>query len=701
MIPTRRLLCCLLLTFLFLTAGSKAALVGASPLEPQKYWVFFRNKGNAVLAKGNAAWREAENRISPRALARRAKVMPPGKLITEEDMPIAAGYRAALESRGFEIIHESRWLNGVSILATEEEATALRRLPFVKEVRRVATLRRPPQPEAETSEPPPAHFKATAARKLDYGASLTQNEQIKATILHDAGINGTGIIVGMLDSGFRWQDHEAFLHLQSRIIAERDFVNNDDVTRDQPGDTPQDFHGTQTFSVLAGFKAGQLIGPGYGAHFLLAKTEYVPTETHAEEDNWAAAIEWMEGLGVDVTSTSLGYGATECNSNCCPLGPTNLYSPSDMDGNTAIITKAAEMAASRGVVVVNSAGNDGNCPWHIVTAPADGPNVIAVGAVNSAGTVAPFSSRGPTTDGRIKPDVMARGVGTQKVVSSSINSYTQFSDGTSFSCPLIGGVVAQILSAHPDLTPAQVMEALRTTASRANAPDNDYGYGIVDAKAAITYWGPAFSNAPEVTPISQSQLQVIVRILSKAGLQNNQTAIHYSIGASAFVPVSMTQIDSISYSANIPQVAETDTINVYFSAREINAGADVTYPKNAPAAFLRILGSGAVVDVDDRPHLPAEFAVLNGFPNPARIDATPITIRFQLAKSGAVNVKVFNLLGQEVATLAANRVFEAGKLHDLAWNGRDGDGRIVPSGVYFYQLTAGNRRVTRKIILLP
>lgn len=684
--PTRSILCRLLLIFLFLTA--------ASPLEPQKYWVFFRDKGNATLAKGSVALREAENRLSPRALARRAKVMPPGKLITEEDLPIAAEYRAALESRGFKIIHESRWLNGASILASEDKVAALRELSFIREVRPVKWIAHPrPTGDAVSSEPP-ALLKP-AAHKLAYGASLLQNEQIKATVLHDAGIDGTGILVGMMDSGFHWQDHEVFLHLQSRIIAERDYVENDDLTRDPPGNqSGQDNHGTQTFSVLGGFTAGQLIGPAYGAQFILAKTEHVATETHAEEDNWAAAIEWMEGLGVDVTSTSLGYSTFDSGH------PS--YTTSDMDGKTTIITKAAELAVSKGVIVVNSAGNEGpnpTCSWCIITAPADGPNVIAVGAVNSAGTVIGFSGRGPTADGRIKPDVMARGSGVRVVSPSTVTNYGDAS-GTSFSCPLIGGVVAQILSAHPYLTPAQVMEALRNTASRANSPDNDYGYGIVDAKAAITYWGPAFSNFPEVQP-SQNELQVTVRVLSKAGLQNNLTKIYYAIGAStSYTSVAMAQIDSISYSGIIPQAAATDTIKVYFAARETNATADVTYPKNAPASLIRILGSGIVVGVDN-PQLPVDFAVLQSYPNPVRVGAQSLTLGFQLANTGAVSVKIFNMLGQEVATLAANRIFEARRFHNLAWDGRDDAGAKVASGVYFYQVSADSQRATRKILLLP
>jgi subtilisin family serine protease len=655
---------------------------------PRKHWIFFRDKGANVLVKGSAAMQEAENRLTPRALARRAKVLPPDQLITEDDLSIAASYRAVLEQRGFKVIRESRWLNGVSVLATDGEAELLRELPFVKEVRPVARLSRP---RPDVTAMPPKLF-ISAAHQLNYGQSFTQNAQIQVPALHDAGINGHGVLIGMLDSGFRWQEHEAFIHLRSRIIAERDFVNDDDLTRNEAGDVgAQDSHGTQVLSVLAGFAAGQLIGPAYGAQFVLAKTENLPTETHAEEDNWAEAIEWMEGLGVDVASSSLGYGQFDPGQGD--------YTPEDLDGKTTKITQAAEAAVAKGVVVVNSAGN--RVFWDQINAPADGEHVITVGAVTAGGVITTFSSIGPTADGRIKPDVMALGQAVRVVVPSKITEYT-INNGTSFSCPLVAGVTAQILSAHPDLKPDDVMEALRQTAGLSSAPNNEYGYGIVNARAAITYFGPAFSNMPEVEPVSSSDLRVTVRILSQAGLQSNGTFAHYTTTpSSGFTSVMMAQTDSLSYSAILPQVAETDTIRLYFSAREANATAEVTYPKNAPASLLRILGNGQVLRVDPRPagQAPEAFSLFQNFPNPIIAGAT--TIRFQLEKSGPVTVKIFNRLGQEVTTLAANQNFAAGRQHDLTWDGRNAHGDKVAAGIYFYQLSFNGIRRTHKMLLLP
>jgi subtilisin family serine protease len=670
----------------------------AAAAERQKYWIFFRDKGPSSLSKRSALLNEAKQRLSAKSLERRAKVLPGNALVDESDFDLYPPYWHELTSRGFEPVVTSRWLNAVSIFATPEEITALQNLPFVAGAQRVARLAIPPAPESAPE--PPTLFKI-AAHRYEYGSSLAQMEQIKATLLHDAGINGTNVIVGMMDSGFRWQDHEAFAHLETKIIGERDFIQNDDVTRNQTGDAfDQDSHGTETLSTLGGFRPGELIGPGFGARFILAKTEHVPTETHAEEDYWAQAVEWMENLGVDVTSTSLGYGATECDLTCCPLGPTNLYSPADMNGKTAIITKAAEIAASKGVIVVNSAGNDGNCPWHIVTAPADGPNVITVGAVFSNGGITSFSSRGPTADGRIKPDVMAMGAGVSVVSPSSTNRYT-FMNGTSFSCPLTAGVVAQILSAHPETTPQQMMNALRSTASRAHLPDNDYGYGIVNAVAAITSLGPAFSNEPEV--VSQSGVFTLTtRILSRDGITPGSVRAHYANrGSATFSSVSMSSLDSTGYLAQIPRPSQlADTVRVYFAANDLGFG-QVTYPKHAPQKTLLIRGDGIVLNVDEpAPPLPTQFVLEQNRPNPfgSRV-ASRTTISFVLPKPGNVRIRIFNTLGQRVRTIFEGEL-PAGRYASFFWDGTDDLQRSVAGGVYFYEVLTPVGIGRNKMLLL-
>ena len=255
---------------------------------------------------------------------------------------------------------------------------------------------------------------------LDYGPSLGQLAQIKVPEVHDMGLHGEGVVVGVFDAGFSNLAHEAFAGL--RILASHDFVNGDEDVGDG-ADRGEGSHGTQTLSTLAGYKPGQLIGPAFAASVLLAKTENTESETPVEEDNWAAAAEWAEALGVDVVSSSLGYLDYD--------GPYPSYSWADMNGERAISTRAAERAASLGVVVVNSAGNSGFNPDHnTLGAPADGRRVLAVAAVSSSGRRADFSSVGPSADGRVKPDLAAQGVSVRVASPDRVNGYT-VSSGTS------------------------------------------------------------------------------------------------------------------------------------------------------------------------------------------------------------------------------------------------------------------------------
>jgi subtilisin family serine protease len=289
--------------------------------------------------------------------------------------------------------------------------------------------------------------------------------------VHDLGFSGEGVLIALLDTGFDLS-HESLQHI--RVEGEYDFVFDDEQTTDEVEDLRgQDYHGTAVLSVIGGAKDGELYGPAFNADFLLAKTEDLRSETPIEEDNWVAALEWAERLGADVVSSSVVYN--------------DWYNYEDMDGNTAVTTRAADLAVARGMVVVNSAGNiERGSPWRNIMAPADADSIIAVGAVNYKDMFAYWSCVGPTVDGRIKPEVVARGAGVRSADTLSTLHYRSM-NGTSFSAPLVSGTVALILEAHPNWTPMQVREALLKTANRAGRPDNQYGHGIVDALAAIGY----------------------------------------------------------------------------------------------------------------------------------------------------------------------------------------------------------------------
>jgi subtilisin family serine protease len=453
-------------------AGRLSDRLAAGPRGRYAVWVFFDDKGPE-----GAALAAAQGTVSARALERRARR---GRVasVTLADAPLSAARVSAVAALSTRVRHQSRWLNAVSVEATASEVRALESLAFVE---RVELVRRFRQRREELNLRAGAVEAAEPMRKasnLDYGTSFGQVNQIKVPFLHDVGLDGRGVVVAVLDAGFDNLAHPAFA--TTSIAATRDFVNGDESVAD--GGVGEGSHGTATLSVIGGFQPGQIIGPAYAATFILAKTENTESETPVEEDNWAAAVEWAESLGADVISSSLGYLTFD--------RPFPSYTAAEMDGDTAITTRVADLAGERGVMVVNSAGNEGlDIRFNTLGAPADGHLVLAVGAVTSSGARASFSSVGPTADGRIKPDVAAQGVAV-KIARPDGNSGYATANGTSFSCPLTAGVVALLIQANPSASVDEVFQALRSTASQAAAPDNLLGYGIVNALAALRAVAP-------------------------------------------------------------------------------------------------------------------------------------------------------------------------------------------------------------------
>lgn len=439
-----------------------------------RLWIFFKDKGPASASEKGAALASARQTLNPRCAWRRGKVRDEARLVDEDDLDLFPAYLEKVRGQVTKIRTLSRWFNAVSVEATGYQLRALERTPFVSSINLVSSFKRDDPPPSPSATSFPARISGRNIR-TDYGPSLAQLEQIGVPELHELGYSGRGVIVCMLDTGFR-KSHQAFLN--ARLLAERDFVNGDgDVQQDlsDPNDY-SDSHGTGTWSVLGGFSPGQLVGPAYGADILLAKTEIADDERPIEEDYWVAGIEWAESLGAEVVSSSLGY--------------VDWYTFADMDGRTAVTTRAANRAVSLGVVVVNAAGNERDDPWGHIIAPADGFGVIAVGAVDARGHIASFSSPGPTFDGRTKPEVCAQGVDNWMAGNRADGSDTfRRGSGTSFATPLVAGAAALILEAHRDWTPRRVRQALLQTAENSLHPDNNYGWGIIDAaSAAFAAW---------------------------------------------------------------------------------------------------------------------------------------------------------------------------------------------------------------------
>jgi subtilisin family serine protease len=466
-----------------LTGPAKGGQAALGTDESMPIWVFLTDKGVRSEADYAAARAEATARLTPAARARR-EVVSRGELVDYLDLPVRTDYVDMVVATGVQLRTVSRWLNAVSVDATPDELPRLTALPMVARLLPVARGRRSPVPD-ETS--PAAVAQVGAVHVLDYGPSQAQLDEIQIPEVHDLGYSGAGIIVCMLDTGY-FKVHETFdaIITGGRLVAERDFINGDWETQNEPGDpSSQHNHGTYTWSALGGTSPGELYGPAYGASFAIGKTEDVADEYPLEEDFWQAGSEWADSLGASIISSSLGY--------------TDWYTYEDLDGDTAVTTNAADIAASRNILVATAAGNEGSSSWYYIITPADGDSVVACGAVNSDNELASFSSHGPTYDGRTKPEVLARGVGTHCATSRSPGDYGNVS-GTSLSTPLVGGAAALVMEAHPEWSAMQVREALMMTADNAASPDNDRGWGRIRVFDAINYVSVAIAPvaAPEL-----------------------------------------------------------------------------------------------------------------------------------------------------------------------------------------------------------
>jgi len=455
------LLFCLMVSFL---------MQGRSQLT--KRVVYFTDKNETAFTLNNPS-----AYLSPRAVERRTRYSIP---IDSTDLPVISRYIDSILKAGtVTLLGRSRWLNAVIIQTSDVNAiTKINSFPFVKSVSGIALRRSnslmPDKFALLPVSTAPIITNRTEKLTVDtfnYGSSSNQVKIHKGEFLHNIGARGQGMTIAFLDAGFFGYLSNQFFdsaRIRNQILGTWDFVQNDVSVNED------DSHGMQCFSTVASYKPGVFVGSSPEANYFLLRTEDAPTEQIIEEYNWALGAEYADSAGVDVISSSLGYTTFD--------DPSFNHSYADMNGNITVITRMADLAAKKGMLVVNSAGNDGTDSWKFIGAPADGDSVLTVGAVNNSGVIASFSSYGPTSDGQIKPDVVSVGVSTTiSTPSGTVGS----GNGTSFSCPNMAGLATCLWQLFPEFTNWKIITALRKSSDRFATPHEQYGYGLPDMKKAV------------------------------------------------------------------------------------------------------------------------------------------------------------------------------------------------------------------------
>ena len=439
-----------------ITSLTLLATITAISQTPTKYWVKFKDKvGSPYSISNPSAF------LSAKSILRRTNQ---NISLDISDIPVNQSYIDMVNATGAIVFQRSKWFNAAIVLVTNPtQLTAINNLTCVLSS---ALVGRHTKKDKIIETTYPVSFSNKLTQRItsyNYGPSITQSSQIGVDCMHDLGFRGQNMTIAVIDAGFLQANiNPVFdsLRNEGRILGTRDYVEgNTSVYED-------DSHGAIVLSLIAGNSPGNLIGTGPKAQFWLLRTE-APAEKIIEEANWVVAVEFADSVGVDIATTSLGYTTFD------NAADNHVYA--DLNGRTAIASIGATMASRKGIFVLNAAGNEGDKPWLNISVPSDADSICTVGSVNGGGVHSSFSGIGPTSDGRIKPDLSTMGEGTY--VCQPSGNFTGGS-GTSYATPVLAGAVACLWQAHPKKTNMEILKALKATASHSITADNNYGWGI-------------------------------------------------------------------------------------------------------------------------------------------------------------------------------------------------------------------------------
>ncbi|MCF8230668.1 MAG: S8 family serine peptidase [Bacteroidales bacterium] len=454
--------------------------------------------------------------LSEKALERRARY---GIAIDNKDLPVSPEYVSRIQKMGYTVTNRIKWLN--TLIVEGQGRQALERLSFVKSVQSVPR----PKPQgdvkpffaAEKVSDGPVHTKGLRDENVyEYGEGYNQIAMLNGHMVHNQGYDGEGMTVAVLDAGFMEVDEIAAfdsLWANDQIIDTRNYVNDEDVFSSTISS-----HGMMVLSTMGGYLPGELVGTAPKADYHLVRTEDASDEYLMEEYYWVDGSEYADSIGADIINSSLGY--TDGFND-----PDNNHTYEDMNGDTAPVTIGADIAAEKGILVVNSAGNSGTDDWFYIGAPADGDSVMAVGAVDGDSNYVSFSSKGPTYDGRLKPNVAAKGSGA--TVASSWGGIT-YASGTSFSSPITAGMVASVWQAMPETTNMELIELIQENSHQYSNPDTLLGYGIPDYNAVLNATGTFLERREEISlSVGPNPFEDYIFVR----MQKNHEKVTYSVHA--------------------------------------------------------------------------------------------------------------------------------------------------------------------------
>lgn len=624
-----------------------------------KYIVKLKDKGSNPYSLGNPS-----AYLGPRALDRRTRHQIG---IDSLDLPVTPRYIDSIRLAGnVRILSVSKWLNQVAIETTDNTALIkINSFPFVAATDPIAA-REPMTGSRQkfNTETIPATNGQAQTQRLNgyyqYGQSAAQVRIHNGDFLHNLGFRGEQMQVAMLDGGFlNYLTLPTFdsVRAENRILGTWDFVEQEaSVNEDHP-------HGMQCFSTIAANMPGSFVGTAPKAGFYLFRTEDTRNEYPIEEQYWAAGAEKADSLGVDICSTSLGYYEFD--------NPFFNYTYAQMNGNTSISARAANIASSKGMLMVVAAGNEGNGSWRFVITPGDADQVLTVGAVDSTGLVANFSSYGPNSDGQVKPDVAA--VGRLAIVANSFNGLPGFNNGTSFACPNMAGIATCLWQAYPEIRNQQIMEVLRASANRFTQPDDRIGYGIPDAKKAFVMLQKAgYSNRSTGTTCAYQfdfsiKASSDMRILVERKMETDTAflVIEQLVGATNW------GMQAFSYTDNLEGL-EPSSIRYRLT---MQIGADTSYILDS----LSFNFAGCLGNLNDD-------MVIN--PNPF---GQEMTIQTFSNEATDVTIVIHNSAGQQMQTIRYSQ--------SPGWKTQRVNASRFAKGVYFITAYFNNRKIiSRKAI---